>query len=99
MSSTANAPWVHSVSYVDDNHLFVIVALFLLYYNLFLSFSSYIYICPSYVYRYGDYENTVSYSYAVRVNTEFQKFGTRGRSILFASGDDGVGCNGNVWFI
>jgi len=56
MSSTADAPWVHSVSY-------------------------------------GDYENTVSLDYATRVNTEFQKFGTRGRSILFASGDDGVGCN------
>jgi len=42
---------------------------------------------------YGDEENSVSIDYAHRVNTEFQVFGTMGRSILFASGDDGAGCN------
>jgi tripeptidyl-peptidase-1 len=28
-----------------------------------------------------------------RINVEFKKFGANGRSILFASGDSGVGCN------
>jgi len=43
---------------------------------------------------YGDVESTVSISYATRCEAEFQKAGTMGRSILFASGDSGVGCAG-----
>jgi len=42
---------------------------------------------------YGDTESSISYDYASRVDTEFQKYGTVGRSILFASGDDGTGCH------
>jgi len=42
---------------------------------------------------YGDVESTVSNSYAHKVNQDFQSFGLMGRSILFASGDDGAGCN------
>jgi len=42
---------------------------------------------------YGDYENSLTVDYMTRVNEEFQKFGAQGRSLLFASGDDGVGCN------
>ncbi len=41
----------------------------------------------------GDDEDTLDYNYAARVNIEFMKLGVRGISILFASGDDGVGCN------
>lgn len=41
---------------------------------------------------YGDIESTISVDYAERCDVEFQKFGLTGRSILFASGDDGVGC-------
>ena len=40
---------------------------------------------------YGDDEPTVDYDYAVRVSTEFMKAGARGISLLFASGDSGVG--------
>jgi len=39
---------------------------------------------------YADNENTVDYDYAVRVNTEFQKNGARGISIIAGSGDGGV---------
>jgi len=39
---------------------------------------------------YGDYEDTVNFGYAVRVNTEFQKAGVRGITILASSGDGGV---------
>jgi len=46
---------------------------------------------------YGDVESSVSYSYATRTDVEFQKAGILGRSILFASGDSGVGCNGNAF--
>jgi len=53
---TTGAPWVHSVSYGDD-------------------------------------ENSLTSDWMDRINEEFQKFGTMGRSILFASGDDGVGCD------
>jgi tripeptidyl-peptidase-1 len=42
---------------------------------------------------YGDVESSISKTYADRVNVEFMKFGALGRSLLFASGDDGVGCN------
>jgi len=41
---------------------------------------------------YGDDEPSVTFSYAQRVDEEFRKIGTRGISILFASGDDGAGC-------
>jgi len=41
---------------------------------------------------YGDEEDSISDDYIDRCNTEFQKFGTSGHSILFASGDSGVGC-------
>jgi tripeptidyl-peptidase-1 len=40
---------------------------------------------------YADNEDSVSLSYAIRVNTEFKKGGVRGITFLFASGDDGVG--------
>jgi tripeptidyl-peptidase-1 len=39
---------------------------------------------------YGDNEPGVDMSYAMRVNTEFQKAGVRGTSIMFSSGDGGV---------
>eukprot|EP00935_MAST-01C_sp_MAST-1C-sp1_P001450 g1450.t1 len=40
---------------------------------------------------YADNEDSVSLSYALRVNSEFKKGGVRGITYLFASGDDGVG--------
>ncbi|KAF9009290.1 subtilisin-like protein [Hymenopellis radicata] len=40
---------------------------------------------------YGDHEQTVPYDYAVRVCTEFAKLGARGSTVLFVSGDFGVG--------
>jgi tripeptidyl-peptidase-1 len=43
---------------------------------------------------YGSQGDYPSESYRIRLNTEFQKVGTRGVSILFASGDDGAGCQG-----
>lgn len=39
---------------------------------------------------YGDNEGGVNFPYAQRVNTEFQKAGARGISIMFSSGDGGV---------
>lgn len=42
---------------------------------------------------YGDDENTIDLDWARRVDAEFQKLAVRGVSILFASGDSGVGCN------
>ena len=39
---------------------------------------------------YGDNEPSVHIDYATRVNTEFQKAGVRGTSIMFSSGDGGV---------
>ncbi len=39
---------------------------------------------------YGDNEPGVNEAYAIRVNTEFQKAGARGISIMFSSGDGGV---------
>jgi len=39
----------------------------------------------------GDYPTD---SYRARLNTEFQKLGARGLSIIFASGDSGAGCEG-----
>ncbi|KAK4956928.1 hypothetical protein LTR66_013327, partial [Elasticomyces elasticus] len=43
---------------------------------------------------YGDDEQTVPYSYATRVCQEFAQLGARGVTLLFASGDSGVGANG-----
>ncbi|KAI0728903.1 peptidase S8/S53 domain-containing protein [Fomitopsis betulina] len=40
---------------------------------------------------YGDDEQTVPYSYATRVCAEFAKLGAQGVSIMFSSGDGGVG--------
>eukprot|EP00753_Platysulcus_tardus_P005849 PLAT13725.4.p1 GENE.PLAT13725.4~~PLAT13725.4.p1 ORF type:complete len:551 (-),score=292.13 PLAT13725.4:810-2462(-) len=40
---------------------------------------------------YGDVESSVSLTYADRINTEFKKLGSRGISLLYASGDSGVG--------
>jgi len=48
---------------------------------------------------YGDDEPSVTFSYAKRVDEEFRKIGTRGISILFASGDDGAGCQGGDRFM
>jgi tripeptidyl-peptidase I len=42
---------------------------------------------------YGDIESTIDRTWADRVSQEFMKAGLRGKSILFASGDDGAGCN------
>jgi tripeptidyl-peptidase-1 len=43
---------------------------------------------------YGSQGDYPSISYRDRLNAEFQKVGVRGVSILFASGDDGAGCQG-----
>lgn len=42
---------------------------------------------------YGDDEQSVPQSYALRVCQQFAQLGARGVSLLFASGDDGVGTN------
>jgi len=41
---------------------------------------------------YGEGETSVTREYAYRLDIEFQKLAVRGVSILFASGDNGVGC-------
>eukprot|EP00940_MAST-03C_sp_MAST-3C-sp2_P001636 g1636.t1 len=41
---------------------------------------------------YGENENSWSMEAATRLNTEFQKAGARGISLLFASGDSGANC-------
>lgn len=41
---------------------------------------------------YGDVESSLDLSYMERINQEFQIVGTRGISIMFASGDSGAGC-------
>ena len=41
---------------------------------------------------YGEDESSVSTAYADRINVEFVKAGTRGISLLFASGDSGANC-------
>jgi tripeptidyl-peptidase-1 len=46
---------------------------------------------------YGDDEDSLSTSYMERINAEFMKLGSRGITILFASGDDGTGCNGKTF--
>jgi tripeptidyl-peptidase I len=43
---------------------------------------------------YGDDEQTVPFDYALRVCQGFAQLGARGVSLLFASGDSGVGPNG-----
>lgn len=43
---------------------------------------------------YGDDEQTVPYSYAKRACDGFKQLGARGISVLFSSGDAGVGSNG-----
>ena len=59
--NTTNSPWVHSISYGDD-------------------------------------ESSIDKDYLQRVDNEFMKFGVSGRSVLFASGDQGVACNGAQMF-
>ncbi|XP_030921114.1 tripeptidyl-peptidase 1, partial [Geospiza fortis] len=54
LSNMSSVPWVHSVSYGDD-------------------------------------EDSLSYAYMERVNTEFMKAAARGLTILFASGGTGLG--------
>jgi len=44
---------------------------------------------------YGSQGDYPSDSYRTTLNTEFQKLGARGLSIIFASGDNGAGCEGN----
>jgi tripeptidyl-peptidase-1 len=46
---------------------------------------------------YGDDEQTVSKAYAVQVCNQFAQLGARGVSLLFASGDDGVGTDGDCY--
>lgn len=41
---------------------------------------------------YGDFENSIGVHYINKLNFEFAKAGLRGITILFASGDWGVGC-------
>lgn len=41
---------------------------------------------------YGDYEVSIPIDYQNRTDNEFMKFGISGRSVLFASGDEGVHC-------
>ena len=46
---------------------------------------------------YGDDEQTVSYAYALEVCNKFAQFGARGVTLLFASGDNGVGADGTCF--
>jgi len=50
---------------------------------------------PPYVHSisYGSQGNYPAESYRSRLDTEFQKLGVRGLSIIFASGDSGTGCS------
>lgn len=41
---------------------------------------------------YGDYEVSIPIDYQNRTDNEFMKFGISGRSVMFASGDEGVHC-------
>lgn len=43
---------------------------------------------------YGDNEQTIPVNYALRACQEFAQLGARGTSLLFSSGDNGVGANG-----
>jgi tripeptidyl-peptidase-1 len=47
---------------------------------------------------YGDQAEGPAGSYKDRLNTEFQKAGARGISIIFASGDSGTGCSACYYF-
>jgi len=47
---------------------------------------------------YGSQGNYPTDSYRTRLNAEFQKLGSRGLSIIFASGDDGAGCQSGGGF-
>jgi tripeptidyl-peptidase-1 len=51
---------------------------------------------PPYIHSvsYGEQGDYPSDAYRSRLNQEFQKLGTRGLTIVFASGDDGAGCQG-----
>ena len=44
---------------------------------------------------YGEDEDSWSMASAVRMNTEFQKAGARGISLLYAAGDEGANCKGD----
>ena len=44
---------------------------------------------------YGDVESSIDSNYIQRVEDEFKKLGISGRTILFASGDNGVSCKNN----
>eukprot|EP01136_Pigoraptor_vietnamica_P018708 Opistho-1_new@5511 len=46
---------------------------------------------------YGDVESTIDAAYIQRADVEFQKLGVSGRTVLFASGDSGVGCSSGVF--
>lgn len=46
---------------------------------------------------YDDDEQTLSLAYAQAVCNEFAQFGARGVTLLFSSGDDGVGTNGSCY--
>ncbi|CAE7682935.1 tpp1 [Symbiodinium sp. CCMP2592] len=46
---------------------------------------------------YGEDEGSWSYAAAQRLNVEFQKAGVRGISLLYASGDEGANCEGDVF--
>ena len=43
---------------------------------------------------YGDFEDTIPLDFKNRMEVEFQKFGVSGRTVFFASGDEGVDCKG-----
>lgn len=47
---------------------------------------------------YGEDEDSWSLEAAQRLNVEFQKAGTRGISLLYASGDEGANCNADEKF-
>jgi len=46
---------------------------------------------------YGEDEDSWSNDAAVRMNTEFQKAGARGITLLFAAGDEGANCKGGKY--
>ena len=47
---------------------------------------------------YGDYEKSISADYLRRTEDEFKKIGISGRTLLFASGDDGVACENEKFY-
>jgi len=47
---------------------------------------------------YGQYGGDYNVTIVDRISNEWMKLGTRGVTVLFASGDDGVGCNGNCTY-